>query len=76
MDKLIEISLELSDEEIGMVLHALEIYSLDMVAVATVSGSGVDQRGAYDAHEAVESIIRSIEFQAGLEPEDNLDADL
>ena len=69
MDKLIEISLELSDEEIGMILHALEIYSLDMVAASTISGAGVDKREAHVAHETVESIIKSIEFQAGLESE-------
>jgi len=68
MDKLIEIGLNLSEDETEMVLHALEVYSMDMVTAATVSGD----YDAHVAHESIELIIKSIESQAGLAEDDSL----
>lgn len=62
MEKIIEFSLELSHEELNMVLHALELYSLDMANAATVAGD----ESSLEAHESVESIISLIETRTGL----------
>ena len=62
MEKLIEFSLQLSAEELGMVLHALELYSLDMANAATVAGDD----SALKSHESVEAIISLIESRTGL----------